>query len=231
MENRNEKKQKNKKLSLAVAIIVLILAVVGIVFLCLTVANLAKNNSKTRQEIKQLNEYLYPVAAVDPTPFDDISAADSEELLDVTLWSILSLDTTPDTYPYRDGFMIIPETDVEAQYLKMFGNDAKASLKHTTVQGYNYTFTYDESAKQYKIPITSLTPIYAPNVTDISRGGDSIVVRLEMIAYDSWILSDGELKKAQPDKVMKVTLRKIKDEYYIGAIQLVSKSRPEAVSQ
>ncbi len=189
------------------------------------------NSTKdTTGEFATYNTYLTPVAAVDPDAFDDITAADTEQLLDIAIWSILSNDSTPDTYTYDSGYMLIPASDVASAYGAIFGPETSSSLTHTTVQSYNCTFTYDSVSDMYKIPVTTITPIYTPEVTSAEKSGDSLVLTVNYLATESWALDiDGSYSSPTPDKVMKITLREIQGNYYIGAIQTVSSTTPETI--
>lgn len=218
------------KLSFMLGLIVLIFAVIGIVLTgWLGIRYLAGSGDKGN-EFASYNEYLSPVAAVDIDTFDDITAADPEQLLCAALWSILSNESTPDTYPYKGGYMLIPDKDVESVYMAVFGPEAAGSLRHMTVQGYNSTFEHDAANGVYKIPVTTISPVYTPRVTAVEASGTSLVVTVDYLAAEGWMRDDeGNFIAPEPDKVMQVTLRELNGSYYISAIRTVSSTVPEAV--
>ena len=188
-------------------------------------------SADTGSEYAQYNEYLTPIAAVDPDPFDDIAAADQEQLLYASIWSILSKESTPDTYSYSGGYMLIPAKDIESVYVSIFGPESSANLTHMTVNGYNSVFEYDQAGGFYKIPVTTISPIYIPQVTDVSKSGTSLELTVNMLSAESWARDDeGNFVAPTPDKVMKITLREVKGSYYLGAIQTVSSTTPETVT-
>ena len=218
------------KLSFMLGLIVLIFAVIGIVLMVWNGVRYINETNDTGSEYADYNAFLAPVAAVDPDAFDDITAASREQLLNAAIWSILNLETTPDTYSYSGGFMLIPSADVESAYITMFGRETIQSLTHTTIQGYNCTFTYDSTAKVYKIPVTTIMPIYTPQVTEVKKSGTSLVVTVNYLAAESWAKDDeGNLIAPEPDKVMKITLRELEGSYYISAVQTVSSTVPEVI--
>ena len=237
-KKRQRKKQKDKiekkypdKLSFLLGLVVLIFAVIGIVLTVWNSVRYIKSTTDTGSEFAQYNEYLTPIAAVDPDPFDDITAAKQEQLLGAAIWSLLSRESTPDTYSYSGGYMIIPSKDIESVYSSIFGPESAVSLNHMTVQGYNSTFEYDEAGGFYKIPVTTISPIYIPQVTDVSKSGTALVLTVNMLSAESWARdNEGNFVAPSPDKVLKITLRELKGSYYISAIQTVSSTTPETVT-
>lgn len=243
-EIKREKKKKQRKeqkaqiekkypdkLSFLLGLVVLIFAVIGIVLTAWNSVRYIRSTTDTGSEFAEYNEYLTPIAAVDPDPFDDITAARQEQLLNAAIWSILSEESTPDTYSYSGGYMLIPEKDIENAYSAIFGPETAGSLKHMTVQGYNSTFEYDEAGGFYKIPVTTISPIYTPQVTDVAKSGTALVITVNLLASESWARDDeGNFVAPEPDKVMKITLRELKGSYYINAIQTVSSTTPETVT-
>ncbi len=237
-KKKQRKAQKEKidkkypdKLSFLLGLVVLIFAVIGIVLTVWNSVRYVKSTTDTGSEFAQYNEYLAPIAAVDPDPFDDISAAKQEQLLGAAIWSILSLESTPDTYSYSGGYMRIPAKDIENVYSSIFGPESTSSLNHMTVQGYNSVFEYDAAGGFYKIPITTISPIYIPQVTDVTKSGTALVLTVNMISAESWDRdSEGNFVTPSPDKVLKITMRELKGSYYIGAIQTVSSTTPETVT-
>lgn len=241
-EKRDRKKEKKKrqknerekkypdKVSFLLGLIILIFAVIGIILTVWNGVSYINETTDTGSEYADYNAFLTPVAAVDPDAFDDITAASQEQLINAAIWSILNIETTPDTYSYSGGYMLIPSADVESAYVAMFGPETAQSLLHTTVQGYNCTFDYDSTAKVYKIPVTTIMPIYTPQVTEVSKSGTSLVVTVNYLAAESWAKDDeGNMIAPEPDKVMKITLRELQGSYYISAIQTVSSTVPEVI--
>ena len=103
----------------------------------------------------------------DPDPFDDITKANKNQLIDISVWSILKSNLSPDKYEYSEDGMIIPEEDVTAEFHKLFGTDTEP--EHATVNGYGYTFTYDSAKHTYSIPLTGIVPTYTPDVIKVQK--------------------------------------------------------------
>ncbi len=234
-KKENSRRQKDErqakypdKLSFLLGLVILIFAVIGVVLTVWNGVRYINGTADTGSEYADYNAFLTPIAAVDPDAFDDITAASQEQLINAALWSILSLETTPDTYSYSGGFMLIPASDVEGAFVSMFGPEV--TLTHKTVQGYNCTFEYDTTAKVYKIPVTTIMPIYTPQVTEVKKSGTSLVVTVNYLAAESWAKDDeGNMIAPEPDKVMKITFRELQGSYYISAVQTVSSTVPEVI--
>lgn len=174
---------------------------------------------KKAEEMRDYNQFLVAVAAVDPAPFDDITVAASEELIEIAIWSIIAADLDPDRYDYSTGELALPVAEVEAAYTKYFGTDKPVA--HTSVTGYGYEFSYNAEKSCYYIPLTALEPFYTPDVTDIEKKGDSLILTVGLINSGSWKQDSvtGALSRPEPDKFIKVTMRSSGGASFIGAIR------------
>ncbi len=233
-EKEKIKKERQKKhpdkIAFLLGIVVMFFAVVGIILTVVTAVDFFNGDDESENEFAEYNSYLSPVAAVDIDTFDDITAADKEQLINSAIWLILSKDSTPDTYPYANGYMLIPEKDVESSYISLFGPETAQKFSHMTVQGYNSIFEYDKTNGVYKIPVTTISPVYTPNVTDVEQSGTAIVITVEYLAAESWVRDDeGNFVPPEADKVMQITLRELQGSYYISAIRTISSTVPEVI--
>lgn len=238
-EKKKERKRRKEeraekypsKLSFLLGLIVLVFAVIGVVLTGYFAISYISSTYETGSEYAKYNNYLTPVAAVDIDHFDDITDADTKQLINASIWLILSNETTPDTYSYSGGYMLIPSSDVESAYKSLFGPETVSSIVHETVNGYNCTFEYDRTSKMYKIPVTTISPVYTPYVTDVKQSGSSLIVTVNYLAAESWAKDDeGNFVAPTPDKVMKITLRELQGSYYISSIQTISATVPETVT-
>ena len=219
MSDSTVKRHKGShKSAMPVGIIIVIFALIGFVtaiYASVAGIKFLVDKSKNYEEYSKM---LTPVVLIDPTNFDDITHADMNELIEISIWSILKSDISPDKYEGGSGGLTIPQTDVEKAFKNLFGSEV--SPKHATVEGYDYEFTYDADAKAYTVPLTSVTPIYTPDIIDSSKSSDSIILTVAMISGDGWEQAkDGKLTAPSPDKYIKVTLRSVDGKSYISAIQ------------
>ena len=233
-ENEKTKEQPTrggrKKSSLAAGLIVIFFAAVGLV--CSIVFAVNKIGDYTAQkEQAKFNEYasvLISAAAIDIAPFDDITGADMKELVEMSVWSVISDAEDPNSFEYRSGSLVVPAATVEAAFTRFFGT--QRTIEHMTVQGYGYEFTYNTTENAYYIPITSLTPIYTPKVTEIEKKGNSVTVTVGLVNSDRWLQNSetGDLSTPDPDKYENVIFREENGSRYISAVR--SLSAPETAT-
>ena len=233
-ENEKTKEQPTrggrKKSSLAAGLIVIFFATVGLV--CSIVFAVNKIGDYTAQkEQAKFNEYasvLISAAAIDIAPFDDITGADMKELVEMSVWSVISDAEDPNSFEYRSGSLVVPAATVEAAFTRFFGT--QRTIEHMTVQGYGYEFTYNTTENAYYIPITSLTPIYTPKVTEIEKKGNSVTVTVGLVNSDRWLQNSetGDLSTPDPDKYENVIFREENGSRYISAVR--SLSAPETAT-
>lgn len=219
---RKKEKSGGRALYFIVGICVIALSAVGAVRLIRLAADRFKANDLLKQQavMAEYNRYLIPAAAIDIEPFDDISAAKPETLVELAVWSVLNASPDPTALSYAsDGSLLLPAAMVEQAFRSYFGPTVQIS--HRTVEGYGYEFTYDPAAAAYKIPLTTITPIYTPRVTQVETRGDATVLTCGFVnagVYEQDPIS-GDLKAPQPDKYMKITLRGSGTEKYLSAVQ------------
>lgn len=165
--------------------------------------------------------YLIPAAAVDIEPFEDLSAAKMSELVEMTVWGVLNSGLDSTQYRYEGDTLLLPEAQVAAAFVHYFG--AERAVEHMTVSGYGYEFTYDAAAHVYKIPLTTITPVYAPVITETEQLGDSTVLTVGYLNTGLYAQNalTGELTAPEPDKFVKITVRSASTGDYISAVRAV----------
>lgn len=170
---------------------------------------------------------MTPVVMFDPDAFDDLTQANPSQLIDCSIWALLTGDLEPDQYQSDAGTLIVPQADVEKEFTALFGSDVKPV--HQTVDGYGYQFAYDSAAGTYTIPLTGVEPIYTPQVLEADKQGNTIVVTVAYIASNQWAQDEnGNMVPTMADKYMRATLRDNgSGGYYLSALQPTD--APEAV--
>lgn len=220
-------KDKKKGLGFAVGLIIIIFAFIGIALTGVNIYNYftEKNSLKTQEELSPYNEYLIPVAAVDPTPFDDVGTAKAEELIEIAVWGIIGSNLNPEDYVYTDKELLIPAEEIEASFRYYFGNNV--AITHCSVTGYGYEFAYNAEENTYYIPLTAIEPLYTPYVTEVETKGDTEIITLGLINSGAWKQDSetGDFLRPEPDKYIKITLIHSGNTKYISAVR--SSSIPE----
>lgn len=215
---RRERRKRRHPWAFPLGLLVFILTVVGaatVIYGCVTGIRSLTDNVEKKMEYQQ---FLTPIVMFNPDAFDDLTQANSQQLIDCSIWAVINSNLEPDQYVTDEGVMLIPQADVEKQFQRLFGTEIKAA--HQTVSGYGYEFVYDEAAKTYSIPLTGVEPIYTPRVESISKKGNTITVIVGCIASNQWAQNEqGEMVAVQADKYMKATLRENENGYYLSALQ------------
>jgi hypothetical protein len=87
----------------------------------------------------------------------------------------------------------------------------------------SHDITYDSAQGGFIIPITSLEVAYTPEVYEIEKKANSIILSVGYIGSKAWAEINGdEYASPQPDKFMKITLRQGDKGYYIASLQSVN---------
>jgi len=220
MAEENKKKHKGThKAAFPVGSLIIILAAIGLVTIVVSAVkgiNTAVQNSKHYEEY---NTILTPVVLIDPDTFDDITKADMNQLMEISIWSLLKSDVAPDTFESNESGLSIPKAAVEEEFVELFGTEV--SPVHQTIEGYGgLEFVYDSKTETYTVPLTGITPIYTPQVVDKATSSDTVVLTVACLAGDAWEQGEnGDMIAPTPDKYIKITLREQNDNLYISAIQ------------
>lgn len=217
---KTTKKHKRgaRRWAFPLGLLIAVLAVVGAVTVVVAGVRVTKDAIDSSRNFDEYNTLLTPVVMNDPDEFDDITKANPSQLIDISIWSILKSNLSPDQYEYGETGMIIPEADVTAEFQKLFGTEVQPA--HGTVSGYGYEFTYDATKQTYSIPLTGVVPTYTPKVVEVDKSGSTIVLTVGYLGGDQWAQdAEGNMVAPEPDKYMKVTLRERDGAYYISALQ------------
>ena len=140
-------KKKRSKPNLIVGLLILLLAFIGAVSLVMTAGNkISKSiDARNAEKYSAYEEFIAPVIMNDPDTFDDITLADSGQLMSIAIWSVLDSNPEPDKYEYTDDGMLLPQTEVEEAFSSLFGSEVK--IIHTNVDGGGIDFKYSEKRK------------------------------------------------------------------------------------
>ena len=78
----------------------------------------------------------------------------------------------------------------------------------------------DTLFETYTVPLTGVTPIYTPDVVNISKTTDTVVLTVACLSGNAWEQGEnGEMIAPTPDKYIRITLRENNENLFISAIQ------------
>ncbi len=217
-----EHAKKKSPLNFIVGLAVVIFTVIGFISVIDFVSDKIQSTAnKSKQEQAQVyEEFISPVIMNDPDTFDDITKANLQQLLSIAIWSVIDGGADPEKYEYTDGGMLIPQKEVEDEFVSLFGSEI--TLNHGTVDGgEGVIFKYSKKKQCYVIPITGIMPIYLPDVTEIKDKDNTVVLTVGYLASADWVQdSEGNMVPPEPGKHMKITLGKNGDgSFFVKAIQ------------
>lgn len=219
----NENKPK-KISSYIVGIIVITFVVIGVISSVNFIAEKIRQATDDTPKLMEYQAFIAPVVMNDPDTFDDVSKANTSQLIAISIWSILNDDLSPDKYESASGGILIPQKDIEKRLSVLFGSEVKP--QHATVDGGGVEFKYSAKKKGYIIPITGIEPIYTPTVLSADEKGNTVILNVGYIASEDFAQDEnGSPIQPEPAKIMRITLRKNSDEtYFVSAIQAVQTS-------
>lgn len=221
MAEKTKTKSIKRKLAFPIGLIVVLLALTGLVTVVVSVVNLVDSAIVKSKNYEQYEAYFVPVVHIDPTTFDDVTKADMNELIEISIWSLLKSDNTPDKFPTNENGLAIPKAEVEKEFFELFGSEITPT--HGNIEGYGIDFLYDSVTGIYTVPLTGVTPIYTPDVVEVQKSTDTVVVTVACLAGDAWAQAEnGEMVAPSPDKYLKITLRETDGNLFISAIQNTS---------
>ena len=218
---KNQTKKRNHTGSFVLGFILLAFAVFGIFeAVSLTVQKVSEAREGSSKFV-EYEQFLEPFVVIDPTPFDDISGAEPTDLLDAAISAMIYDGETMNTYDVFEGEvtgLLVPQGDVEAYFVRLFGTEIQ--MTHSSVSDSFYNVVYNSEKKAYIIPITSVDPTYTPKVYDMERTGSSVTLTVGYIIGSEWAqLEHGKYTAPEPAKYMKITLREDNDGYHIGSLR------------
>lgn len=206
------------KMAFPIGLIVVVLATIGLITVVVAGVKGVNHFVDKSKNYEEYEKILTPVVLIDPDTFDDITKAQMSQLMEISLWSLLKNDATPNAFASNENGVSIPKKAVEDKFVELFGSEV--TPVHGTIEGYGLDFVYDNTSETYTVPLTGVTPIYTPDVVDVSKKSDVIVLTVACISGNAWEQGEnGEMVAPSPDKYLRITLRENDGNLYISSIQ------------
>ena len=206
--------------------LIIIFAIVGIVATGKAGVSLFRDLTDNSAQKEEYEEFLRPVVMYDPDPFDDVRSADITQLVNAAIWSLITQSNSTESFAYSTGDnmgILIPVEQVTAEFIRLFGNEIDIASQYDSIDMSSHDITYDSAQGGFIIPITSLEVAYTPEVYEIEKKANSIILSVGYIGSKAWADVDSDKYVApQPDKFMKITLRQSDKGYYIASLQSVN---------
>ena len=218
--------KKKSRLAFPLGMLIIIFAIVGIVATGKAGVSLFRDLTDNSAQKEEYEEFLRPVVMYDPDPFDDVRSADITQLVNAAIWSLITQSNSTESFAYSTGDnmgILIPVEPVTAEFIRLFGNEIDIASQYDSIDMSSHDITYDSAQGGFIIPITSLEVAYTPEVYEIEKKANSIILSVGYIGSKAWADVDSDKYVApQPDKFMKITLRQSDKGYYIASLQSVN---------
>ncbi len=218
--------KKKNKFAFPLGMLIIIFSIIGIAATVKAGISLFKDMTDNSAQKEEYEEFLRPVVMYDPDPFDDVRSADLTQLVNAAIWSLITQSNSTESFSYSTGDnmgILIPVEQVTAEFIRLFGNETDIASQYDSIDMSSHDITYDSAQGGFIIPITSLEVAYTPEVYEIEKKANSIILSVGYIGSKAWAeINGGEYVAPQPDKFMKITLRQGEKGYYIASIQSVN---------
>lgn len=218
--------KKKNKFAFPLGMLIIIFSIIGIAATVKAGISLFKDMTDNSVQKEEYEEFLRPVVMYDPDPFDDVRSADITQLVNAAIWSLITQSNSTESFSYSTGDnmgILIPVEQVTAEFIRLFGNETDIASQYDSIDMSSHDITYDSAQGGFIIPITSLEVAYTPEVYEIEKKANSIILSVGYIGSKAWAeINGGEYVAPQPDKFMKITLRQGEKGYYIASIQSVN---------
>ena len=208
---------KNSRKMLVFGGIVLIFAVIGVIatvlFLSRTAVQLAGNNRE-----KDTYEWLItPVVLQDPPTFESPDKLIDSTIITAGVWRLIMNEDTSKYPADQMNFISVPQSDIEVQIKALFGD---VKYTHQSVGDTELLITYDEENKAYVFPAVPHVLAYTPEVQEIQKADDKIVLTVGYIPPGPVWEGDVSGNKYRPsaEKIMTYTLQETEK----GALKIYS---------
>lgn len=187
-----------------VGVIVIVLSIIGFISTLNFAINLGKNIADNTSLKNEFAAFIYPAVVIDPPAFDSSVQLPDSVMISASIWNIILNEEDKSKYASAFGTLTIPELDVEASAIQIFGKGLK--FNHQTVGDVVMSFVYNPETKSYLAPEKPTTLSYSPIVESFTRVGERYVLRVAyMPPGHAW----SNLAKAYslvPDKYMEYTI-------------------------
>ena len=160
--------------------LVLILALAGVGFIATTIGTKIHSALTDDTKLRQYDQFLTVAVAQDPQPFTSPGKADSDFVLNASLWQCMTGDNASGYTDYDDaGRTIVPLGDVVDACRQLFGPDCQLQPKNPTEETF---FEYDSQNAQFHVALYSLDSTYTPYTESAKRKDGMTVLKVGYVA-------------------------------------------------
>ncbi len=216
----SKKRKGQSRLAFPIGLIIIVFAIIGVVFAVSAGVDGVKQLADNSEKKLEYEEMLIPVVMYDPDMFDDVSAANIDQLTVCAVWAVIKDESIyPGKYQTDDqGNIMIPAEEVNKKFVQLFGTGVVPT--HIGVKGNFDEFVFNEQSQCYLVTSAGTVPIYTPDVEEIDKSSNTVVLKVGYLAAEAWAQDEaGNFIQPEPSKYVNITLRENESGYYISAMQ------------
>lgn len=148
-----------------------VLVVIGLVAVVTGGVQLTAKLFDNTDEMREYEERLKTLVALDPIPFETLAEADTTTLMNAVIWATLAT-VNKEIMEHDDlGALYLPTVDIDKTAALLYGPDFK--FNHQTFTSRDLEYVYVPEKEAYLLPITSANTDYFPRVEKMQRKGDT----------------------------------------------------------
>ncbi|GHU53274.1 hypothetical protein FACS1894132_04980 [Clostridia bacterium] len=176
-----EYKEKNKRVRIfdrkrytTIGLLIMAMAVIGLFWTVWNAVILVNKIIKP-----DYNEYLNlvePTVIADTPAFQNTSEISATNLLTFAVWEVI-LHSKLEDYDKSFDVVFVPQADVEKAAKKLFG---ECEITHKTIKIGDYTALYNESKRQYVIPMEPKYFSYHAKIKKVIKSNDTIILTVAL---------------------------------------------------
>ncbi|SDO07996.1 hypothetical protein [Acetanaerobacterium elongatum] len=226
----HKRRRKASRVAAPIGLVLLLLCGIGLVTLVLGGIALGQSFINNDKEKAKFEKFLLPVVMYDPPAFESVTTLDQAMLLQTSMWAAI-LNNDDAKWAKDDlGFAQIPASELDVQAAKLYGTAVK--LEHQSFGDFETNYVYNADTKTYSVPPAATTQVYTPKVTNITKKGDEVILRVGYVPPGSvWEIDDnGNRKQPDPDKYLEYHLQKSETGYIIVSLKYIDNPSSNIVS-
>ena len=208
-----------RRIALPLALVSYALMLVGLIAAVTWGAGIVKNLLSHTAEKEKYEQFISPIVMTDPIPFEDITEADNDFILEASLWAALT-GSNRENYTYDDmGLLLVPASDVSVAATRLFG--PTVTVEHQSFEDVDGTYLYDPEIAAYRVPSITKSA-YSPSVTEITKNGDETLLTVGYVAPGNFWSTQQQTSSGDPtpEKYMVYRICKTDDgAEYVAAVR------------
>lgn len=175
---RQHRRSGKYRYGLFTGFLVLLLALVGVVFIAVTAGQRIHGALTDDSKMRAYDKEIAVVVAQDPQPFESPEKADSDFVLNASIWKLM-MDHSSDYTTHDDiGRTVVPLGDVVGACEDLFGPKCALHPQNPKTESF---YSYDSAKSQFHIALYSQEGVYTPYTMSVKKEGDGVVLRVGYI--------------------------------------------------